>query len=101
MLNEKGVLCWIDEEQMEGNIVERMSEGIENSITCVVFVTKNYRDKVNGKNAADNCKKEFMFAERTMTVDLMVPVVMEPRDGAHPEMRRPTEWGGALTAMDL
>ena len=59
MLAQRGVVSWFDEEQMEGDIVERMSEGIENSSTCVVFVTKNYHDKVNSKKLADNCKKEF------------------------------------------
>ena len=40
-LDAKGVDCWYDEEQMEGDIQAQMCDGIDDSTTVVVFVTKS------------------------------------------------------------
>ena len=42
LLSKRGLCCWLDEEQMKGgDIVTEMAEGIDGSVACVVFVTKN------------------------------------------------------------
>jgi len=55
----------------------------------VVFITANYIAKVGGENMADNCKKEFLYADRRKTAKLMIPVVMEAADGKHAGIRDP------------
>ena len=60
-MNDAGLPVWTDEEQMHGDILEKMTDGIDDSACVVVFVTQNYINKAggkgpNGKN--DNCKLE-------------------------------------------
>ncbi len=66
-----------------------MCKGIDESSVFVVCVTHKYMLKVGGRNLADNCKKEFMYAEQRLTAAKMVPVVMEvsvctPADSTDP-----------------
>ena len=81
LINEElkglGYKTWFDEEKMAGNIAEKMSRGIEQTKGVIVFITRKYYKKVNGKNDGDNCKKEFMYASEKKTPSKMVPVVME------------------------
>jgi hypothetical protein len=46
------------------NLVDQMARGIDSSLCVIVCVTKQYVDKVGGLNGADNCKKEFTYAEQ-------------------------------------
>jgi hypothetical protein len=96
MLKQRGIVTWMDEERMEGNIVSQMCAGIDDSSTCVVFITHNYLEKVGGENMADNCKKEFLYADRRKTAKLMIPVVMEEDGGAHAHVRDPSSWRGPV-----
>lgn len=89
-LKKRGITPWFDQEQMTGDIGKRMAEGIEKSRCIIVFLTKNYMDKVNGENAGDNCQKEFNYATTKKSSALMIPVVMEP------DMRSPGEWDGSI-----
>jgi hypothetical protein len=59
-----GIVTWFDEEQMKGDVRSKMAEGIDNTQCMIVFVTKNYHDKVNGVSAAgleDNCRVSFLL----------------------------------------
>jgi hypothetical protein len=38
---------------MAGDIVEQMTDGIEDAQVAVVFITKNYIEKVGGANSTD------------------------------------------------
>ena len=60
---------------MQGNIIQCMSKGIDDSAVFVACITKSYKEKVGGSNMADNCQKEFMYAYNRQTK--MLPVVME------------------------
>jgi hypothetical protein len=92
MLEAAGLRCWLDvptrilefafplalrlaniyipanawqEEQMQGDINSKMTQGIDDSAVIVVFVTNQYIKKVAGDGAAgadDNCKMEFDYA---------------------------------------
>ena len=56
----------------------------------LVIITARYCAKVNGPNAADNCKHEFNYAALTKTGARMVAVVVEPG------MRDPRAWKGTV-----
>ena len=76
-LKNMGYKTWFDEYEMAGNIAERMSEGIEHTKAVVIFLTRKYYEKVNGENALDNCKREFIYAVEKRTPAKMLVVVME------------------------
>lgn len=84
-LQKYGYLTWFDEEQIKGEIVNQIADGIQGAQGVIIFITKRYHDKVTGKRANDNCKLEFDFAARTKT-DKLLAVVME-RD-----MRNISKW---------
>jgi hypothetical protein len=78
---------------MKGEIVDQMTSGIDDAQVVVVFITKNYMEKVGGANGStDNCKIEFSYAYRHKKPELMIPVVMEK--GLHNNAL----WKGALGA---
>lgn len=77
MLKERGFVTWFDEDRMTGDIVMQMTKGIENSRVVIVFITKNYLEKVASDNPNDNCKVEFRHARKQRTTDNMISVVME------------------------
>jgi len=80
---------------MEGNVVEQMVAGIDDSAIAVVFVTKRYMEKVaQHENPNDNCKREFGYSVRKKTTNRIVTVVMEER------MRNSSDWTGAV-GMEL
>jgi hypothetical protein len=91
-LQKRGLKTWFDENQMDGNIRFRMAEGIDNTKCVVVFITKEYRDKVNGIDMTDNCKYEFSYAMNQLGSQNMIPVVLET------EMRDTKKWKGELGA---
>ena len=64
-LQKHKVIPWYDVEQMEGNVMQRMAEGIDNTCIVLVFVTKQYIEKVAGKGPKgqnDSCSMEFNYA---------------------------------------
>ena len=73
---------------MKGNIVKQMTSGIDNAQCVLVFITRNYVEKVGSSNANDNCQIEFEYARRRKTISLMIPVVMETG------MRNTSDWEG-------
>ena len=89
LLKGHGLVTWFDAEQMEGDIVDRMCEGIDNTDCVVVFVTANYVGKVGGSNPADNCKREFSYAARRKGKS-MLAVCMEE------SMRNANDWTGPV-----
>ncbi len=93
-LKRAGVVTWFDSDRMTGSIRDKMAEGIANTSSVIVCVTKNYMSKTNGKDLSDNCKFELDYAFRVHGSTKLIPVVMEPG------MRDPREWGhGAASAM--
>ena len=57
-LQKNGLLTWLDDQKMKGNVVDQMCNAIDDSAIILVFVTQRYRDKVSNSNRMDNCKKE-------------------------------------------
>jgi len=91
-LKKRGLNTWFDENKLTGNIRFKMAEGIDNTKCIVVFITREYRDKVNGIDMKDNCKYEFSYAVNQIGSQNMIPVVMEE------EMKDPKTWKGELGA---
>jgi hypothetical protein len=75
-LKERGLIAWFDSDRLSGNIVKQMCDGIDNSNCIIVFITKNYVEKVAGSNANDNCQLEFNYAFRRKSASRMIAVVM-------------------------
>jgi hypothetical protein len=76
-LQRRGFITWFDEEKMDGQIRQKMTEGIKQTHCVVVCITKVYQEKINAASRKDNCYFEFDYATRTLP-DEMIPVVMEP-----------------------
>ncbi|RYH20274.1 TIR domain-containing protein [archaeon] len=89
-LKERGFVTWFDSEKLVGNILAQMCNGIDRTKCVIVFITKNYVDKVSSENANDNCQLEFSYAVRQKSAKVMIPVVMEGR------MRDTSQWRGAV-----
>jgi hypothetical protein len=53
-----GLTTWFDEDRMEGNIRNKMTKGIENSLSMIMFLTSRYERKVTegDDDIRDNCK---------------------------------------------
>jgi chemotaxis protein histidine kinase CheA len=75
-LQRRGFITWFDEEKMDGQIRQKMTEGIKQTHCVVVCITKIYQEKVNAGKRSDNCYFEFDYASRKLS-DHMIPVVME------------------------
>ena len=88
-LERLGLKPWLDEARMQGNILNRMAEGIEGSAVVLICVTRNYMDKV-AQEGNDNCKREFEYAYQKRTTLNMLPVVMEDA------MADTSAWRGSL-----
>ena len=91
-LCKKGIKTWFDEKTINGNIRFKMAEGIDNTKCFIVFITKEYREKVNGKDMKDNCKYEFCYAMNQLGSQNMIPIIMEE------EMKDTSNWKGELGA---
>jgi len=88
-LIKRGILAWLDEERMEGNILDQMCRGIDDSATVVAFITTNYIEKVASDNENDNCKREFNYATLHKP-GKMIAVPMEA------EVSNPSTWKGPV-----
>ncbi len=89
-LNTRNVSTWLDENMMSGDMVQKITDGINNCGIVVVFITDNYRNKVNQPDTRDYCKYEFRYAISQKGPHLMIPVVMEA------SMRSTRDWQGEL-----
>lgn len=75
-----GWKCWIDENEIFGNIDACIASGIENCDVVLIFITESYCNKINeaahNPNIRDNCLKEWTYANNRNK--LMIPIIMEP-----------------------
>jgi hypothetical protein len=91
-LQKLQVKTWFDDEQMQGNILQRMAEGIERSAVVLICVSRKYMEKVN-MDGSNNCKLEFEYAYKKRTSLCMLPVVMEE------SMSDTATWHGVLALV--
>ena len=76
-LEKRGLRIWFDAERMEGDVVDAMCDGIDNTTVFIACITSKYNDKVGSSNEHDNCRKEFKYAAGRLSAAKMLPVVME------------------------
>ena len=79
-LTSKGFRCWIDAEEMTGNLDKKMSSGIDASRMCIAFITDTYLKKTDGEGdggESDNCFKEFQYSSKAKGPQYILPVIME------------------------
>ena len=65
---------------MSGDIVQQISDGIDQSRFVIVFVTQKYIDKVAGRGSKrdnDSCRLEFNYAASRKGGSNLIPIVME------------------------
>ncbi len=56
------IRLWVVADQMKGQILDAMCDGIDESEVFVLFLTKAYIDKVHQRvDLCDNCKLEFQY----------------------------------------
>jgi hypothetical protein len=97
-LKSRGLLVWLDEEQLGGAAVltEQLASGIDSSTIVACFLTQSYMQKVAGPNEGDSCKKEFKYATLKLKASRMLAVPME--DDA--DVTVPEQWLSTV-AMEL
>ncbi|XP_052084596.1 uncharacterized protein LOC127721827 isoform X2 [Mytilus californianus] len=85
LLQEKGLLIWIDTEQMRGSTLQAMAEAVENAALVLICMSESYKHSPNCRLESEytyRCGKEF--------IPLMVQKYYKP-DG----------WLGALLGTKL
>jgi len=96
-LKNKNYTCWLDEENMMGNIDAAMADGIDNSEAIIICITKNYCNKINNTsrnmNKRDNCLKEWTYANARNK--LLIPIIMEK------DMLNINNWPPGIVSMYL
>jgi len=88
-LQRLGIRTWFDNEQMHGDTLQRMAEGIERSLVILICVSRRYMEKV-AQVEDNNCKFEFNYAVNKRTTLNLLSVVMEK------SMQKTKEWKGSL-----
>jgi len=78
-LADRGIVGWLDEKYMQGDIDKAMCQGIDESVLFVLFITKRYLYKTASDNEQDNCQKEFNYAKQKVGSKRMLCIVMEPQ----------------------
>ena len=91
-LKSAGYKCWLDEDYITMDIVDRMREGIDGTKAVLIFVTQNYMKKINTGATNDNCRREFNYAVDKKQKPTLC-VTMED------SMSRPSNWNGNFSFM--
>lgn len=87
-LKSQGLSTWFDEERMQGNLMDRMCNGIDQARLVICFMTQRYLEKVGSGDSRDNCRMEFNYAALRKGSNQMLACVMERG------MRNTSEWRG-------
>jgi hypothetical protein len=92
-LKSMGIKTWFDEQgDMQGEIVQAMADGIDQSDVVVICITRAFINKCK-KKTGDHCKLEFNYAYNRKGPDLMIPLVMEEACST------PSSWDGPVGAI--
>ncbi|GBG23829.1 RasGEF domain-containing serine/threonine-protein kinase X [Hondaea fermentalgiana] len=88
-LETRGIRYWLDEIEVGQEVLDSMANGIDRSKAVVVFVTREYMNKVNrGRSELDNCRDEFCYAFRRLKPANMIPCILDQ------EMSDMSTWEG-------
>eukprot|EP00931_Biecheleriopsis_adriatica_P046099 TRINITY_DN26454_c0_g1_i1.p1 TRINITY_DN26454_c0_g1~~TRINITY_DN26454_c0_g1_i1.p1 ORF type:complete len:847 (-),score=178.16 TRINITY_DN26454_c0_g1_i1:207-2747(-) len=85
-LQGKGIKVFLEdwEAHRYASADEAMVDGMRRSGVALMFVTKNYIEKIEEGKIEDDCVAQFNLAKRAPSI---IPVVMEP------ELMKTTKWG--------
>jgi hypothetical protein len=91
-LQGRRTTSWLDTKQLNtgADIAEEMGTCVDKSNFVVVFITRKYIEKVQGDDANDACKQEFLHADNSKAVSKMIPIVMDE------EMKDTSKWTGPI-----
>ena len=89
-LKTRGYHTWFDADRLTGDIVQKISQGIEQTKGVLIFITRRYLEKVAGEDPSDYCQLEFEYATRNKTKSKMIAVIMEKC------MKNPFKWTGSV-----
>jgi hypothetical protein len=67
-LQERGIITWIDTDNMKDNLRHCMSQGLNESMSIIYFITKKYEEKINGGDNTDDCLFELNAASKNPTL---------------------------------
>eukprot|EP00931_Biecheleriopsis_adriatica_P016237 TRINITY_DN12028_c0_g1_i4.p1 TRINITY_DN12028_c0_g1~~TRINITY_DN12028_c0_g1_i4.p1 ORF type:complete len:2706 (+),score=550.80 TRINITY_DN12028_c0_g1_i4:61-8178(+) len=82
-LQERGISCWLDEEQKEGCSPRNVSEGIDSSEVFVAFITEAYHDRVASGAGQDIFWREWQHAEERQKDVVCVPMDPWSKDASN------------------
>ena len=96
-LQRRGISTWFDNDVLQVNAdprkVHNILRGIAAASVVVVFVTQNYKHKVDDLDTRDACNLEFIFAWSKHGDRRMLPVLMDA------SMSKTSTWGYCLQAI--
>jgi len=84
-LKSKGIPVWVDVEQMEGSILEKMAEAVEESSVIILFLSSTYKD-----SQACRTEAEYAYKLKKELICIMAEDDYQPRG-----------WLGALLGNKL
>jgi len=84
-LKRKGFNIWIDVEQMEGSVLEKMAEAVEGSAVILIFLSSNYKE-----SQACRTEAEYTYKLKKEVICIMAEDNYQPRG-----------WLGALLGNKL
>ena len=93
-LKSSDVPIWFDHDRLSGTIESEITKGIDSAATFLVFVTKDYIEKVMSGSDSDKtewCHYEFAYAG-LQKPNKMIAIVMEP------DLIDTKKWKGAVGA---
>jgi hypothetical protein len=93
-LKSSGVPLWFDHDRLSGTLESQITQGIDHSATFLVFITKDYIEKVmtgSDSEKTDWCHYEFAYAG-LQKPNKMIGIVMEP------DLIDTKKWKGAVGA---
>jgi hypothetical protein len=84
---------WFDQDYIQGNILDEIIRGLSHTKCMIVFLTKQYEDKINDEKEGKFCKLEFDRGFGRFGHDRLIPVIMEE------EMLNPANWSEKVAAV--
>lgn len=93
ILKSNGIKVWIDDKELNDDLITQMINGIDNSSTFIAFLTQTYLNKSMIKSI--NAGKEYNYAANLDVSNKIIPVVLDPK------LLDIKQWHGTAVGFDL
>lgn len=90
MLEQRGFNVWLDEAQLNDDLVAGITQGVDQSRKIIVFLTMEYMNRAHNPNF--NCTKELNYVCLKKDLKNIIVVVFENTK----ELLNPKEWVGKV-----